>query len=75
MSLDSHLALANTATVKMLPTIIEQALNDVNVFVFGEILAVANVQALKSSADAGAKKSFDTLELFAYGTFSEYQKN
>ena len=43
MSLDSHLALANTATVKMLPTIIEQALNDVNVFVFGEILAVVNV--------------------------------
>jgi COP9 signalosome complex subunit 7 len=58
----------------MLPTIIEQVLNNANVFVFGEILAEPKVAAMKTG-DAGAKKSFATLELFAYSTFSDYQKN
>lgn len=43
MSIDSHIQLAKTASVKMVPTIIEQVLNDANVFVFGEILAISNV--------------------------------
>jgi len=50
-------------------------LNNANVFVFGEILAVPSVAAMKTSSDAGAKKAFDTLELFAYSTYADYDKS
>ena len=75
MSLDSYIQTDKTAPEKMLPTIIEQVLNNANVFVYGEILAVPSVAAMKTSSDAGAKKAFDTLELFAYSTYADYDKS
>ena len=73
-ALDQAIQTAKTAPASMLPTIIEQVLNNANVYVFGEILTEPKVAAMKTG-DAGAKKSFATLELFAYSTFNDYQKN
>jgi len=42
-SLVQYLALAQTATEKTLPTVIEQALNHPNIFLYGELLALPNV--------------------------------
>jgi COP9 signalosome complex subunit 7 len=51
--------------------IVQQALNAKRVFVFGELLAEPNVRALKSTDQANQLR---LLEIFAYGTYSDYKK-
>ena len=66
-----YLALAKASTSdKTLPTVIEQALNHQNIFNYGELLSLDNIKKL-SGGDAS--KHFNTLQLFAYGTFKDYQ--
>jgi len=43
-----------------------------NIFVFGELLEVTSVKSLKESEFT---KDFNTLELFAYGTYRDYTEN
>jgi COP9 signalosome complex subunit 7 len=50
--------------------VIQQALQAPSTFVFGELLDVANIKAL---AEGEFKIWYDTLALFAYGTFSDYK--
>ena len=54
-------------------SIIEKAIKHKNVFVFAELLEVPTIQALRSTPEF--TKAFDTLELFAYGTYSDYKSN
>jgi len=58
----------------MLPVIIDQVLNNANVFVFGEILSEPKVAAMLTD-NGVARRSLATLELFAYSTFNDYEKN
>eukprot|EP01121_Diplochlamys_sp_Union-15-3_P019264 TRINITY_DN721_c1_g1_i1.p1 TRINITY_DN721_c1_g1~~TRINITY_DN721_c1_g1_i1.p1 ORF type:complete len:291 (+),score=61.95 TRINITY_DN721_c1_g1_i1:40-873(+) len=62
----------NVKTPAALTPIIKQALSAPNVFVFGELLAMENVKQL-ANAEEEHKKTFELLELFAYGTYPEYQ--
>lgn len=50
--------------------IIQQTLSSKRVFVFGELLAMPNVQALRDSEHA---PHLELLEIFAYGTCSQYR--
>ena len=51
--------------------IVQQALNAKRVFVFGELLAEPNVRALRSTDQANQLR---LLEIFAYGTYSDYKR-
>jgi len=49
--------------------VVPQILSDPNVYVFGELFNVENVKALSKGEH---KKTFDLLEIFAYGRYSDY---
>ena len=73
-SLQQYLLLADSTNgEKLLITVIEQALNHPSTFVFGELIAHPKVKQLETSPEA--KKHFATLNLLAYGTFSDFQAN
>ena len=61
--------------------LIEQVLKDKKVYTFGELLGMKSIAALKTGSDADAQqkesfmKSYNSLELFAYGSYEEYEKN
>ena len=62
------MSLAKTSSSgKVLPDIIERALKDKQVFVFGELLKAKGIET--------CGKHFATLKLFAHGNWSLYQKN
>ena len=78
MHLEQCLSLAKTATTsKTLPTVIEGALNSRNVFVYGELVQLCQeILKKEGTPDGGSiKLHYQTLELFAYGSWSDYQKN
>jgi len=52
--------------------VIQQALREPRVFVFGELLAEPNVQELEGTE---FKPWLDLLKVFAYGTYADYKKN
>lgn len=56
---------------KALMTVIEQCLNNPSTFIFGELLALENVKKLEKSKDAS--KHYLTLQLLAYGAYSDYK--
>ena len=56
---------------KALAAQIATVLSHPSLFVFGELLVLSNVKKLAESADT--KTAFDQLEMFAYGTFDQYQ--
>ena len=53
-------------------TLVQQALRAKKIFVFGELLALPQVQSLKNSPDTA--QTFALLEIFAYGTFADYAR-
>jgi COP9 signalosome complex subunit 7 len=59
---------SETAVANLIPTI----LSDANVYVFGELFQVENIQAL---AKGEQKKFYDLLNIFAYGRYSDYASN
>jgi len=69
-ALQTFVTLAKNAKGKQCTAIIQQALSAPNVFVFGELLELPNMQQLIGTEDA---KFIELLKLFAYGTYSEYQ--
>jgi len=52
---------------------IKQAISAPDIYVFGELLALENVQKMSQSAGDG-KKAYALLEVFCYGRYSDYQK-
>ncbi|TDG39791.1 hypothetical protein AWZ03_013785 [Drosophila navojoa] len=61
---------AKNATGAALLDVIKQVLDAPNVFVFGELLAEPNVAELKDGPHA---KYYNTLNLFAYGTYKQFR--
>lgn len=62
--------LAKSQRGRAVVALIEQALSSKKVFVVGELLAMDNIQALRGTE---FEAHLRLLELFAYGTYSEYQ--
>jgi len=64
--------LAKSQRGRAIVQLIQQVLNKEKIYVFGELLGLESVQALK---DSEFKEHYRLLELFCYGNYSEYQKN
>jgi COP9 signalosome complex subunit 7 len=62
--------IAKSAKGKGAVAVIQQALQSPATFVFGELLDLPNIKAL---AEGENKPWYDTLALFAYGTFADYK--
>ena len=83
--IDNFCALAQQQKGLALVFLIEKVLANPKLFVFGELLSVPSVMALNihnsdaagnnNSDNATFTKSYNSLELFAYGTYSEYMQN
>ncbi|GAM18602.1 hypothetical protein SAMD00019534_017770 [Acytostelium subglobosum LB1] len=71
-ALKQYIVLAKGNKGRACAALIEQVLANPNVFVFGELLDMPNVQALQQSE---FKSSYDLLNIFAFGTYNEYLKN
>jgi len=67
--LEKYLVVAKTTKGKACGALIKQALDNPATFVFGELLDQPNIKAL---AEGECKDAYDTLCLFAYGTFEDY---
>lgn len=72
VALQQYLILAKNSKGKAAAANINQVLSAPNVFVFGELLDLQNVQQLAETED---KKSLDLLKIFAYGTYADYKAN
>lgn len=68
-TLERFLILAKASKGAGCRIIIDQVLSAPDVHVFGELLALPNVQQLATTVE---KPYFDLLEIFAYGTYSDY---
>lgn len=70
--LEQFVILAKSAKGAACTELIKQVLETPGVYVFGELLDMQNIQELAKSPE---KKYFDTLELFAFGTYKDYLAN
>ena len=70
----SFVELASTQKNAACVSVIQRAINHKSVFVFSELLEVPSIQDLKTGPSEFSK-AFNTLELFAYGTYNEYKLN
>ncbi|KAJ8918492.1 hypothetical protein NQ315_008189 [Exocentrus adspersus] len=71
-ALEQFVILAKTVKGAARTELIKQVLEAPGVYVFGELLDMANISELASTSE---KKYFNTLELFAYGTYKDYLEN
>jgi COP9 signalosome complex subunit 7 len=72
-ALEQYLALASAATSpRAASDLISQATSAPNTYVFAELLAKDNIQALRSAEEQYARW-LTVLEMFAWGTWAEYQ--
>lgn len=70
--LEQFTVLAKNAQGSACLDLIKQVLETPGVHVFGELLVMPNIAELEKSANA---KYFQTLNLFAYGTYKQYAQN
>ncbi|XP_046389929.1 COP9 signalosome complex subunit 7a isoform X1 [Ischnura elegans] len=70
--LEQFVLLAKTAKGAAAVELVKQVLEAPGVHVFGELLDMPNVKELENGPHA---KHFNTLHLFAYGTYKDYLKN
>jgi len=71
-AIKSFCLLAKPQKGKALVAVIQQALSAPNIYVFGELLDMPNVQQLIGTDD---QKSVDLLKIFAFGTYADYKAN
>lgn len=71
--LEQFILLAKTARGAAAANLVDQAMNSPNVYVFGELLNMANVQELSKTSEL--KPHFDLLSIFAFGTFADFIAN
>uniref|UniRef100_A0AAG5DVU4 PCI domain-containing protein n=1 Tax=Anopheles atroparvus TaxID=41427 RepID=A0AAG5DVU4_ANOAO len=70
--IDQYVLLAKNAKGAACLELIKQVLEAQGVHVFGELLAMPNIQELQNGPNAGY---YHTLNLFAYGTYRQYLEN
>ncbi|KAL5014428.1 hypothetical protein ScPMuIL_008698 [Solemya velum] len=71
-SLDSYTHGPSSAKGAAAVSLINQALDAVGVYVFGELMDMPNIQELSSGSTA---PHFNLLNIFAYGTYKDYKEN
>ncbi|KAJ5071820.1 cop9 signalosome complex subunit 7 [Anaeramoeba ignava] len=71
-ALEKFMILSKQAKGKACVELIKKACAEPELFVFGELVNLPQIQALKSTEDASY---LQLLELFAYGTYQDYKKN
>jgi COP9 signalosome complex subunit 7 len=71
-ALEPFLVLVKSASPRAAADIITQATSSPHTFVFAELLQTPNIQALRNSEYA---KHLKLLEIFAWGTWADYQGN
>ncbi|XP_011184384.1 COP9 signalosome complex subunit 7 isoform X2 [Zeugodacus cucurbitae] len=69
--LKQYCATAKSSTGLQLLDVVRQVLEAPSIYVFGELLALPNVQELKVGPNS---KYLNTLNLFAYGTYKQYRQ-
>eukprot|EP00929_Paragymnodinium_shiwhaense_P016174 TRINITY_DN124388_c0_g1_i1.p2 TRINITY_DN124388_c0_g1~~TRINITY_DN124388_c0_g1_i1.p2 ORF type:complete len:266 (-),score=65.72 TRINITY_DN124388_c0_g1_i1:80-877(-) len=69
--LNQFLILANSVQGKACEKLVRDVLDHAGIFVFGELLACPNVQAIASSPEG--KQLLDVLRIFAYGVYADYK--
>jgi COP9 signalosome complex subunit 7 len=69
-ALEQFCALAKSSNGRACGLIVSQVLSTPSVFVFGELLAMPNLQALRGTEN---EPHLRQLEMFAYGTYSDYR--
>lgn len=69
-ALEQFCLLAKSAKGRAVVGIIQQTLSSKRIYVFGELLAMPSVQALRGTEHA---PHLDLLEIFAFGTYSDYR--
>src|SRR5690348_4447324 len=83
-ALEGYETLLKNAKGSSAVMIIQQALKDPKVYVFGELIdspnvqevsAIFNVLLLQLAKSAEHKQWLDLLKIFAYGTYSDYKSN
>lgn len=72
-SLEQFILLAKTARGAAAAKLVEQAMNAPSVYVFGELLNIANIQELSKTAEF--KPYVDLLNIYAFGVYSDYIQN
>ncbi len=72
-ALESILITARRASTQDCIAVIKSVIGRSDIFVFGEILDLPNVQALGQLKEG--KPYLDLLQIFAYGTWQDYQKS
>lgn len=70
--IEQYVLLSKSAKGAACLELIKQVLEAPGVYVFGELLAMPNIAELQGGPNAGY---FDTLLLFAYGTYRQYLEN
>lgn len=70
-ALEQFVALAKTARGRACVALVQQVLNHPKIFVFGELLAMPNVQAL---AGTEHESTLRLLEIFAFGSYGDFVK-
>eukprot|EP00953_Heterococcus_sp_UTEX-ZZ885_P008016 4810-Heterococcus_DN1.PRE.1 len=70
--LEQFCLLAKTAKARACVALVQQVLAEKKIFVFGELLAMPNVQELRGTEH---ENQLRLLELFAYGTYADYKAN
>jgi len=71
-ALQQYVIMSKNTKGKACTALIQQALGAPNVYVFGELLEMPNIQQLAGTEE---KKYLDLLKIFAYGTFTDYKAN
>lgn len=72
-ALESYILLSKSATSpRAAVDLITQAISAPNTYVFAELLQTPNIQALRSAAPENARY-LTLLEIFAWGSWSDYQ--
>lgn len=74
-SIEAFVLLAKSAKGRAATEVIREVLGSPSAFQFGELLEQPNILELSSSGDPEHKKWFDLLQIFAYGTLSDYLQN
>lgn len=83
--INEYCRLASQQKNLALVLLIEQVLNDKKVYTFGELLGMKSIAALQNGGDDSGEvsnnqkdsflRSFNSLELFAFGTYEDYEKD
>ncbi|KAG5891354.1 hypothetical protein JTB14_034420 [Gonioctena quinquepunctata] len=71
-ALEQFVILAKSAKGAACTELVKQALEAPGVYVFGELLDMPNIVEMEKTSD---KKYWNTLELFAFGTYKDYVAN